>query len=245
MGPLKLKEVGGQIFSEDVSDAFFFFPPDEKDLHKMDTFITLSHSLRMFSASPIFRYQATEGRVIRVSISYFDLYLIFCWEKSLPLILGILIWAYATVNQIIGTELSPWLGQSINNIVLRAGRNLTHHQYHQWQSLHFKREKTEVKWLVLCLLSKFVDALVWSERAVAGGKRKEGQRDEGLLGAPQGREMTDAGATSSVQGTRMYGGQQLKIFTKALLPVWEVVFWDCAAYHLQLKSNNGFHWQWF
>lgn len=143
----------------------------------MDTFITLSHSLRMFSASPIFRYQATEGRVIRVSISYFDLYLIFCWEKSLPLILGILIWAYATVNQIIGTELSPWLGQSINNIVLRAGRNLTHRQYHQWQSLHFKREKTEVKWLVLCLLSKFVDALVWSERAVAGGKRKEGQRD--------------------------------------------------------------------
>ena len=42
----------------------FFFSPDEKDLHKMDIFITLSHSLRMFSASPIFRYQATQGRVM-------------------------------------------------------------------------------------------------------------------------------------------------------------------------------------
>ena len=51
------------------------------------------------------------------------------------------------------------------------------------------------------------------------GREKRAKEMPGLLGAPQGREMTDAGATSSVQGTRMYGGQQLKIFTKALLPV--------------------------
>lgn len=51
------------------------------------------------------------------------------------------------------------------------------------------------------------------------GREKRAKEMPGLLGAPQGREMTDAGATSSVQGTRMYSGQQLKIFTKALLPV--------------------------
>ena len=74
---------------------------------------------------------------------------------------------------------------------------------------------------------------------------KRAKEMPGLLGAPQGREVTAAGAASPVQGTRTYGGQQLKVFTEALLPVWEVVFWDCPAYHLQLKCNNGFHWQWF
>lgn len=44
-------------------------------------------------------------------------------------------------------------------------------------------------------------------------------RAKEMPGAPQGREVTAAGAVSPVQGTRTYRGQQLKVFTKALLPV--------------------------
>lgn len=51
------------------------------------------------------------------------------------------------------------------------------------------------------------------------GREKRAKEMPGLLGAPQGREVTDAGAASPIQGTRTYGGQQLKVFTKALLPV--------------------------
>lgn len=44
-------------------------------------------------------------------------------------------------------------------------------------------------------------------------------RAKEMPGAPQGREVTATGAVSPVQGKRTYGGQQLKVFTKALLPV--------------------------
>ena len=171
MGPLKLKEVGGQIFSEDVSDAFIFFPPDEKDLHKMDIFIILFHSLRMFSASSVFRYQATQGRVMNSFhfILWFIPHLlgkIFAfnpWYFNLSLCSGKPDYRNRAITLI----------RSISLQYSLEDWKKSHCQYHQWQSLYFKKEKTEVKWLVLCLLSKMADALVWSERAVAGGKRRE------------------------------------------------------------------------
>lgn len=99
MGPLQLSEVGGQILSEDVS-GMVLFSPQKKDVREMSIFIILSHSLMMFSASPVYRCQGTQGWT-KNSFSFllwFNPHLLM--GKSLPIILDILIWVYATVNQI-------------------------------------------------------------------------------------------------------------------------------------------------
>ena len=148
----------------------FFFPPDEKDLHKMDIFIILFHSLRMFSASPIFRYQATQGRVM--NSFHFIL-------RFIPhLLLGKILAVNPRYFNLILCSGKPdyrnraiTLIRSINQQYSLKDWKESHRQYHQWQSLHFKKEKTEVKWLVLCLLSKIV--MLWCNQRgqlLVGGK---------------------------------------------------------------------------